>query len=68
LRDQDEGDASVPSPRIIHPRPYGKTPWLPYAGCPWDNRLESHLLWPRANAMEGNLFLHEKGRRIAAQS
>ena len=22
-RDQDEGDASVPTPRIIHPRPYG---------------------------------------------
>ena len=21
--EQDEGDASVPTPRIIHPRPYG---------------------------------------------
>ena len=24
-REQDEGDASVPSPHIRHPRPYGKT-------------------------------------------
>jgi len=27
--DQDEGDASVPTPRLIHPRPYDKTGFLP---------------------------------------
>ena len=27
--DRDEGDASVPTPRIIHPRPYGTTGFLP---------------------------------------
>jgi hypothetical protein len=27
--DQDEGDASVPTPHIRHPRPYGKTWFLP---------------------------------------
>ena len=57
-RDRDEGDASVPTPRLIHRRPNGKTGFLPpsldaYQG---DASVPSpHIIHPRPYEKTGFL-------------